>query len=420
MKTATAAIKTATAALENNIGSGWWAKRQLQMVAKVLAPLSNAARGILSLTLPNGNCVEFGEHPCEHLNPVIVLHNWKAVRKVFIGGDLGWSEAYMDGDWDSPDIATLVEWIVVNEDDFGGMLDSGKVEGAFQKWRHQRNANSKRGSRRNISYHYDLGNEFYQHWLDPSMTYSAAYFTSEHQTLAEAQYAKYQRIIDFLDIKDGDSVLEIGCGWGGFAEQLCRQKKVLLHGITLSERQLEFAQQRLNNADTLGTADFTLTDYRDAVGEYDHIVSIEMLEAVGEKYWPTYFDTVYKRLKPGGKASIQVITIEDKRFEPYSSSPDFIQTYIFPGGMLPTPDIFKEQATSAGLTVTDEEAFGMGYARTLRHWRDAFQQRWEDIAPLGFDKCFQRMWHYYLTYCEGGFRGNSIDVYQFVLEKPTV
>ncbi|MEX1664317.1 class I SAM-dependent methyltransferase [Zhongshania arctica] len=411
-------MKTATAALENNIGSGWWAKRQQQMVAKVLAPLANASRGVLSLTLPNGNSVEFGEHSCEHLNPVIVLHNWKAVRKAFTGGDLGWSEAYMDGDWDSPDIAMLVEWIVVNEENFGGMLDSGKVEGAFQKWRHQRNANSKRGSRRNISYHYDLGNEFYQHWLDPSMTYSAAYYTSEHQTLAEAQYAKYQRIIDFLDIKDGDSILEIGCGWGGFAEQVCRQKKVSLHGITLSERQLEFAQQRLAKADTLGTADFTLTDYRDADGEYDHIVSIEMLEAVGEKYWPTYFDTVYKRLKPGGSASIQVITIEDKRFEPYSSSPDFIQTYIFPGGMLPTPDIFKEQATSAGLKVTDEEAFGMGYARTLRDWRDAFQQRWEEIVPLGFDKRFQRMWHYYLTYCEGGFRGNSIDVYQFVLEKP--
>lgn len=411
-------MKTATAALENNIGSGWWAKRQQQMVAKVLAPLANAARGVLSLTLPNGNSVEFGEHRCEHLNPVIVLHNWKAVRKAFTGGDLGWSEAYMDGDWDSPDIAMLVEWIVVNEENFGGMLDSGKVEGAFQKWRHQRNANSKRGSRRNISYHYDLGNEFYQHWLDASMTYSAAYYTSEHQTLAEAQYAKYQRIIDFLDIKDGDSILEIGCGWGGFAEQVCRQKNVSLHGITLSERQLEFAQQRLAKANTLGTADFTLTDYRDADGEYDHIVSIEMLEAVGEKYWPTYFDTVYNRLKPGGSASIQVITIEDKRFEPYSSSPDFIQTYIFPGGMLPTPDIFKEQATSAGLKVTDEEAFGMGYARTLRDWRDAFQQRWEEIVPLGFDKRFQRMWHYYLTYCEGGFRGNSIDVYQFVLEKP--
>jgi cyclopropane-fatty-acyl-phospholipid synthase len=279
------------------------------MVAKVLAPLSNAARGVLRLTLPNGNSIEFGDHPCEHFNPVIVLHNWKAVRKAFTGGSVGWSEAYMDGDWDSPDLAMLVEWIVINEEHFGGMLDSGKIEGAFQKWRHQRNANSKRGSRRNISYHYDLGNEFYQQWLDPSMTYSAAYYSSEHQTLAEAQYAKYQRIIDLLDIKDGDTILEIGCGWGGFAEQLCSQKKVKLHGITLSERQLEFAQQRLAKAETLGDAEFSLTDYRDTVGQYDHIVSIEMLEAVGEKYWPTYFETVQKRLKPGGRAAIQIITI---------------------------------------------------------------------------------------------------------------
>jgi cyclopropane-fatty-acyl-phospholipid synthase len=251
------------------------------------------------------------------------------------------------------------------------------------------------------------------------MTYSAAYYSSEHQTLAEAQYAKYQRIIDLLDIKDGDTILEIGCGWGGFAEQLCSQKKVKLHGITLSERQLEFAQQRLAKAETLGDAEFSLTDYRDTVGQYDHIVSIEMLEAVGEKYWPTYFETVQKRLKPGGRAAIQIITIEDKRFEQYRSNPDFIQTYIFPGGMLPTPDKFKEQAVGAGLTVSDEEAFGLGYARTLREWGSKFHQRWEDIAPLGFDKRFQRMWHYYLTYCEGGFRGNSIDVYQFVLEKPT-
>ncbi|CAA0103401.1 Tuberculostearic acid methyltransferase UfaA1 [Zhongshania aliphaticivorans] len=411
-------MKTATAALVNNVDTGWWARRQQQMVTKALAPLSHAAQGVLRLTLPNGNSIELGEHPCEHFNPVIVLHNWKPVRKAITGGSVGWSEAYIDGDWDSPDLAMLVEWIAINETHFEGMLDSGKLEGLFQKWRHQRNANSKRGSRRNISYHYDLGNEFYQQWLDPSMTYSAAYYSSDQQTLAQAQYAKYQRIIDLLNIQDGDRILEVGCGWGGFAEQVCSQKNVSLHGITLSERQLEFAQQRLANTQTLGTAEFSLTDYRDTTGEYDHIVSIEMLEAVGEKYWPTYFSTVFDRLKPGGKASIQIITIEDQRFEQYRSNPDFIQTYIFPGGMLPTPDIFREQAKLAGLKVDDEEAFGLGYARTLREWNDVFHHRWEEIAPLGFDKRFQRMWHYYLSYCEGGFRANSIDVYQFVLEKP--
>ena len=415
-------MKSAAAALESNLDSGWWAKRQQQMLAKVLAPLSNAAKGVLSLNLPNGSSIEFGEQRCDRLNPVVSLHNWQAVRKAFTGGSVGWSEAYMDGDWDSPDLAILIEWIAVNEAHFGGMLDSGKVEGLIQKWRHRRNANSKRGSRRNISYHYDLGNDFYQHWLDPSMTYSAAYYTSEKQSLKAAQFAKYQRLIDLLDVKDGDHILEIGCGWGGFAEQICQQKAVKLHGITLSERQLEFAEQRLSNLDaggaSKGSAEFSLTDYRDTKGQYDHIVSIEMLEAVGEKYWPTYFETLYQRLKPGGRAAIQIITIDEARFAGYSAQPDFIQTYIFPGGMLPSPERFRAEAATAGLSLKDEEAFGLGYARTLREWATSFHQHWAEIVPLGFDQRFKRMWDYYLGYCEGGFRGKSIDVYQFVLEKP--
>lgn len=415
-------MKSAAATLDGNLESGWWAKRQQQMLTKVLAPLSKASQGVLSLNLPNGSCVEFGEHPCERLNPVVTLHNWQAVRKAFTGGSVGWSEAYMDGDWDSPNLAMLVEWVTVNESEFGGMLDSGKFEGTIQKWRHRRNANSKRGSRRNISYHYDLGNAFYQHWLDPSMTYSAAYYSDENQSLGEAQYAKYQRLIDLLELKDGDRILEVGCGWGGFAEQLCQQKAVELHGITLSERQLEYAQQRLDKltsqGECKGKAEFSLTDYRDTQGQYDHIVSIEMLEAVGEKYWPTYFATLYQRLKPGGRAAIQIITIEEARFAEYSRNPDFIQTYIFPGGMLPSPERFRAEAQTAGLAVKDEEAFGLGYAKTLHEWTKNFHQQWAGIAPLGFDQRFKRMWDYYLGYCEGGFRGKSIDVYQFVLEKP--
>lgn len=411
-------MKSSAAALNSSFGSGWWAKRQQQMISKVLQPLSHAARGVLRLTLPNGSCVEFGEHPCEHLNPQVTLNNWQAVRKAFTGGSVGWSEAYMDSDWDSPNLAMLIEWITSNESHFGGMLDNGKWERAMQKWRHGRNANSKRGSRRNISYHYDLGNDFYQQWLDPSMTYSAAYFTDENQTLSEAQYAKYQRLIDLLEVKDGDRILEIGCGWGGFAEQVCQQKAVELHGITLSERQLEFAQQRLNTQALKGKAKLSLTDYRDTEGQYDHIVSIEMLEAVGEKYWSTYFDTLYQRLKPGGRAAIQIITIEQSRFEGYRSDPDFIQTYIFPGGMLPSPEIFRDEADKAGLYLHDEEAFGLGYARTLQEWARNFQQHRKTIAPQRFDQRFQRMWDYYLGYCEGGFRGKSIDVYQFVLAKP--
>ncbi len=411
-------MKSATATLDRHRESGWWAKRQQQILTKVLAPLSNATSGVLSLNLPNGSQIEFGEQPCERLNPVVNLHNWQAVRKAFTGGSVGWSEAYIDGDWDSPDLAILVEWIVVNENNFAGMLDSGKFAGLAHKWRHRRNANSKRGSRRNISYHYDLGNDFYQHWLDPSMTYSAAYYRDEEQSLSEAQQAKYQRIIDLLQVSNGDRILEIGCGWGGFAEQLCQQKTVDLHGITLSERQLEFAEQRLNKLETPGNAAFSLTDYRDTTGQYDHIVSIEMLEAVGEKYWPRYFQTLYQRLKPGGRAAIQIITIEEARFTGYSANPDFIQTYIFPGGMLPSPERFRTEAGIAGLQIKNEEAFGLSYARTLREWAYNFHQHWPAIAPLGFDQRFKRMWDYYLGYCEGGFRGKSIDVYQFILEKP--
>ena len=411
-------MKSATITVDSDLGTGWWAKRQRELIGKVLAPLSRASKGVLSLTLPNGSSLQFGEHPCERLNPSIVLHNWKVLRKAFAGGSVGWAEAYMDGDWDSPDMATVVEWVAFNEKDFGGVLDSGKTQSLMQKWRHRRNANSKRGSRRNIAYHYDLGNEFYRHWLDDSMTYSSAFYGSDAQNLGDAQAAKYQRIIDMLGIKDGDRVLEIGCGWGGFAEQLCRQFDVRLEGITLSEQQLAFARQRIADAGLSERASFSLTDYRDTREQYDHIVSIEMLEAVGEKYWPTYFETVKARLKPGGSASIQIITIEEARFSGYRDNPDFIQTYIFPGGMLPSPERFRAQAEQIGLTVKDELAFGLDYANTLAEWDRRFDEQWEAIAPLGFDERFKRMWHYYLAYCEGGFRANSIDVYQYLLEKP--
>ena len=413
-------MKSAAIAFDTRLDTPWWGKRQQQMIAKVLAPLANAKTGVLSLTLPNGNSITFGDTPHARLNPHVRLHNWKAVRKAFTGGSLGWSEAYMDGDWDCDNLAALIEWVVINESHVGGTLDSGRLNQWVQAWRHRRNANSKRGSRRNIAYHYDLGNEFYEQWLDPSMTYSSAYFKegSSSADLTEGQYAKYQRLIDLLGVTDGDSVLEIGCGWGGFAEQLLRQKDVALHGITLSTEQLNYARERLQKQGLDRNAEFSLTDYRDTVGHYDHIVSIEMLEAVGEQYWPTYFDTLYQRLKPGGKAAIQIITIDESRFEQYRSNPDFIQTYIFPGGMLPSPERVEQHAAKANLKMVDQKAFGTCYADTLAQWDRAFSANWPAIEPLGFDERFKRMWHYYLAYCEGGFRAGSIDVYQFVLEKP--
>lgn len=410
-------MKSTSLPMDIDLGDSWWARRQQQMLAKVLAPLANAQTGILQLTLPNGSEIAFGQHSDERLRPALKLNNWQAIRKAFTGGSVGWAEAYMDGDWDSPDLAILVEWVASNEAHISGALDSGRTQSLLQKWQHRRNANNKRGSRRNIAYHYDLGNDFYQHWLDSTMTYSSALYRGNGETLEQAQQQKYQRMIDQLAIADGASVLEIGCGWGGFAEQLCQQRRVSLLGITLSSEQLAFARRRISAAGLTTQASFELIDYRDCQGQYDHIVSIEMMEAVGEKYWPTYFNTLRQRLKPGGSAALQVITIDPARFREYSDNPDFIQTYIFPGGMLPSPEIFRRLANDAGLSVTSEYAFGRDYADTLADWKQRFGERWDKICELGFDGRFKRMWDYYLGYCEGGFRAGSIDVYQFTLHK---
>lgn len=411
-------MKTATAALDLNLGTSWWGKRQQQILTKVLAPLAKAERGILTLTLPNGSQLQLGQHHCDGLSPSIQLHHWRALRRALTGGTVGWAEAYMDGDWDCPCLLTLIEWVVENEPQISGALEGGKLGTLVHKLRHRGNANSKRGSRKNIAYHYDLGNAFYRQWLDESMTYSSGLYLADDDSLSQAQFNKYQRVIQELDVQAGDRILEIGCGWGGFAEQACRQQDIHLHGITLSSEQLQFAQSRIADAGLAERAAFSLTDYRNTEGQYDKVVSIEMLEAVGEEYWPTYFKTLASRLKPGGKALIQVITISPERFDEYRRNPDFIQTYIFPGGMLPTPDICREQASKAGLDVCNELAFGPDYARTLAEWDERFSSTWNRVEPLGFDQRFKRMWHYYLAYCGVGFALGTIDVYQFTLQKP--
>lgn len=383
----------------------------------LLRPLADATTGTLTLQLPSGDTLEFGSGDTA-LNAVVEIRRWSALRRVLTGGTLGWSESYLDGDWDCPDIASLVQWALANEESLGKVLEGHWFSRLANRFRHRRNANSKRGSRRNIAYHYDLGNDFYKLWLDPSMTYSSALFNAPKLSLQQAQAAKYQNIIDTLDIQDGARVLEVGCGWGGFAEQLCQQKQVSLEGITLSREQLQYARERIEAAGLQRQAHFSLTDYRDTRGQYDHIVSIEMLEAVGREFWSSYFQTLYQRLKPGGTAAIQVITIDEQRFADYCSGPDFIQTYIFPGGMLPSIERVKEHSARAGLDCDSTLAFGRDYARTLTHWNREFQRRWADIAPQGFDERFYRMWRYYLEYCEGGFLAGSIDVYQVFLKKP--
>lgn len=412
-------MKLAHVQQQQSLTPSWWSLRQQQLLKRVLAPLAKAQTGRLSVELPNKTTLYFGDKNATGLRPSIVLHSWKPLRRALSGGSLGWSESFMDGDWDCDDLADLVEWVIVNEPHFGSLLKSGWRQRLLQRWQHWRNANNRRGSKRNIAYHYDLGNDFYRHWLDPSMTYSSALFEPGSTDLGHAQQRKYQRLIDELDLNGGEHILEVGCGWGGFAEQLCRQQNASVHGITLSREQLSYARQRIARAGLVDRAEFSLTDYRDTRGEFDHIVSIEMLEAVGEAYWPSYFDTLYARLKPGGRAAIQVITIEHRRFADYRENPDFIQRYIFPGGMLPSPQVFRHQAHQAGFQIRSEQPFGQSYAQTLAEWARAFNERWDALAKLGFDQRFKRMWQYYLGYCEGGFRGGSVDVYQFVLEKPT-
>jgi cyclopropane-fatty-acyl-phospholipid synthase len=283
--------------------------------------------------------------------------------------------------------------------------------------KHFFNRNSRAGSRKNIHAHYDIGNAFYRLWLDPSMTYSSALFSDPLHTLKNAQDAKYRRLLDELQLQENQRVLEIGCGWGGFAEMAARDG-MQVTGLTLSTEQLEFARNRLAAAGLSGSAELRLQDYRDADGEFDAIASIEMFEAVGEAYWSDYFSTIARRLKSGGRACIQTIVIADDLFERYRSGTDFIQQYIFPGGMLPSPGAFRKQAEKQGLRIVNALAFGQDYARTLQQWRLAFKAQFPAVRNQGFDEQFIRTWEFYLAYCEAGFRAHSLDVYQFTLEKP--
>ncbi|OPX54340.1 hypothetical protein BTE48_14780 [Oceanospirillum multiglobuliferum] len=386
-----------------------WLVKRLQS-----APLTQ-----LHLVLPNGQHLLLGHEQDNVPTPTVTLQRAAAVRKVFFSGLLGWGEAYVDGDWASPDLLQVTEWALHNQSALQTLF-SGSPSGRWlHNLLHRLNDNSLRGSRRNIASHYDLGNHFYEQWLDPTMSYSSALYPHDKATLQQAQQYKYDRILELSAPAHDARVLEVGCGWGGFAERLLRfYPNADYHGITLSQEQLLWSRERLAKRKLDKTAVVSLTDYRQVKGQYDRIVSIEMLEAVGEKHWPTYFNTLYDHLKPGGNAVIQVITIAPDRFEYYRTHADFIQRYIFPGGMLLTPEIVQQQAEKAGLTLDYAQAFGQDYATTLAAWRDNFEAAWPTIAPQGFDERFKRLWRYYLCYCESGFRHERINVYLFRLHKP--
>lgn len=385
-------------------------------LSQLLRHLPETRYGTLNLALPDGQLLAFG-HPHEgEPRAEIRLHNYRPLRRLLQGGQLGMAESYMDGDWDSPDLVALVDWTLGNEAQLPGLMRGGNWWlRQFNRLLHRRRANTRRGSRRNIAYHYDLGNDFYRLWLDPSMTYSSALFAHPDQSLEQAQQHKYRHIANQLKLQPGQEVLEIGCGWGGFAELAAREYGVKVTGITLSQEQLSYAQTRIEKAGLTSQCTFSLTDYRDLNQRFDHIVSIEMFEAVGEENWPVYFDTLNACLKPGGNALLQVISIDDARFEDYRRTPEFIQRYIFPGGMLPSPGRLREAALNQGLKLLDEHRFGQDYAHTLALWRHSFLEQWPRIHAQGYDERFRRMWLFYLAYCEGGFRRQSIDVGFYLL-----
>jgi cyclopropane-fatty-acyl-phospholipid synthase len=384
------------------------------MVCRLVDRLLPALRaGRLQLVLPNGDVIDRGGgHPGPEAT--MSVRRWRGLWRMLLDGEHGFADGYLDGDWSTPALSKLLEFCMHNESLLAEQAEGRWLTRARNRLLHRRRENTRRGSRRNIAVHYDLGNEFYSQWLDSGMNYSSALYAAS-ETLEAAQEAKLDRVAGLLELTGGESILEIGCGWGALAERLVRRHGCTVVGITLSTEQLAHAKARLTGKVENGRTDLSLLDYRDIEGRYDRIVSIEMLEAVGERYWPTYFDKLRASLSDGGIAVLQVITIDEGRYAAYRRRPDFIQRHIFPGGMLPTSSRIEREAARAGLKLIHQESFGDSYARTLREWRSRFIHSWPKIEPLGFDQRFRRMWEYYLTYCEVGFRFGAIDVNFFKL-----
>ncbi|MCR9126976.1 MAG: cyclopropane-fatty-acyl-phospholipid synthase family protein [Rhodobacteraceae bacterium] len=373
--------------------------------------------GRLDMVLPDGRVFR-----AEGSNPGPVaemhIHNPDLFARLIREGDLGFCDAYLDEWWSTPDLQAFMDLIHAdNEDIYDGFPGMGLVR-AFERLRFWLQRNHKAQARRNISYHYDLGNEFYALWLDDTMTYSSALFQTGQESTEKAQIAKYANMVDQMGVQPGDHVLEIGCGWGGFAEYAAGERGLRVTGLTISEEQFKYAKERIEKAGLSHLVDFKLQDYRDEKGSYDGVASIEMFEAVGERYWPVYFDTLRDRLKPGRSATLQIITVADRRWHIYKRGVDFIQKYIFPGGMLPSPSVLRAQVERAGLMVERSVEFGQSYDLTLRRWHETFNAKWDDIAAIGFDDRFRRMWNFYLTSCAATFQSANCDVTQITVSRP--
>ncbi|MCE1238063.1 MAG: cyclopropane-fatty-acyl-phospholipid synthase family protein [Hyphomicrobiales bacterium] len=379
--------------------------------------LSGLTAGRLRVILPSGESfVRAGRAPGPEAT--MQIRRWRTLTRILTGGDIGFAEGYVAGDWTSPDPVAVIRLAARNTEELRRAVRGSRLVRSVDRVRHLLNANSRRGSRRNIEAHYDLGNDFYRRWLDGTMLYSSALYDETTGTLEAAQARKLDRIAELLALDGGESVLEIGCGWGALAAHLAEGRARSVTGLTLSPSQLAFARDVATERGLAHRVDLRLQDYRDVAETFDRVVSIEMFEAVGEAWWPTYFETLARALKPDGRAVLQVISIAEDRYEDYRRDTDFIQKHVFPGGFLPSKSAFAAAVEAAGLRLEAAEHFGLSYAETLAEWRRRFHARWEEIALLGFDARFRRLWDYYLAYCEAGFREGAIDVGLYTLTKP--
>ena len=372
--------------------------------------------GTVTFVMPSGRELRIeGSEPGPDAR--ILIKDFRFIRRALSAGDIGFAEAYMAGEFDTPDLPDLLYVFAANWDRVHHVTMGNPLAWTMNRVRHALRGNSRRGSKKNIHAHYDLGNAFYERWLDSTMTYSSARYQRPEQPLSEAQTTKYRTLAESIGLQSGQSVLEIGCGWGGFAEYAAREVGAKVTGITISREQFDYARQRMFREGLAEKADIRLIDYRDVQGRFDRVASIEMFEAVGERYWPAYFGQIHDRLADGGRAGLQIITIKDEYFEEYRSRSDFIQKYVFPGGMLPSEERLKLVTDKAGLTWTRIERFGQDYAATLAEWHRRFDAAWAEVRPLGFDERFRRLWKFYLSYCEAGFRTERTNVVQLALSK---
>ncbi|MGQ0564230.1 MAG: class I SAM-dependent methyltransferase [Gemmobacter sp.] len=372
--------------------------------------------GRLDMVLPDGRRFRAGGRGPGPVAAVEV-HNPDLFARLIRDGDLGFSDAYVEGWWSSPDLQAFMDLIHHDNDGLYDGFPGMALVRAYERARHWLRSNSRTQAKKNIAHHYDLGNAFYGLWLDDTMTYSSALFRTGQESLERAQVQKYESMVDQMGSNPGDHVLEIGCGWGGFAEYAARERGLRVTGLTISQAQFDYAVDRIAKAGLSDRVEIKLQDYRDERGSYDGIASIEMFEAVGERYWPTYFDVLHQRLKPGGNATLQIITLQEKRFEIYRKGVDFIQKHIFPGGMLPSRSALRTEVERAGLRIRHSIEFGDSYNQTLRRWHDTFNARWDEVAGLGFDDRFRRMWNFYLTSCAGSFHGRNCDVTQITVTR---